>query len=254
MKSKFTLRKEIKIAMALVMLLFVVAFSERKLGSVVVNDVLIKIENIEENHFLDDHDIVRLMKLEHDNLIGAELDRLNLKEIEDRIKSDRFVKDADLYSDVKGNLVVRTTLRRPVARLIRTDGPDAYIAEDGTLMPVSGKFTARVMLISGSLVHQLAMHENINATEQGKQVMDLIMRINRDAFWKAQIAQLDISRKGKINILPQVGGQVIEFGRPENIETKLMKLKVFYKEILPEMGWNRYKRVNLEFEGQLIAE
>jgi cell division protein FtsQ len=29
---------------------------------------------------------------------------------------------------------------------------------------------------------------------------------------------------------------------------------IFYKEILPQRGWTRYERVNLEYDGQIIAE
>ena len=55
-------------------------------------------------------------------------------------------------------------------------------------------------------------------------------------------------------MFPQVGGQLIEFGKPENLESKFKKLMIFYKEILPKHGWNAYERVNLEYEGQIIAE
>ncbi|HCM77420.1 MAG TPA: cell division protein FtsQ, partial [Cytophagales bacterium] len=72
--------------------------------------------------------------------------------------------------------------------------------------------------------------------------------------WKAQIAQLDFNKAGKIFIYPQVTGQIVEFGLPENFETKFQKLMVFYKEILPQMGWTKYERVNVEYEGQVIAE
>jgi cell division protein FtsQ len=60
--------------------------------------------------------------------------------------------------------------------------------------------------------------------------------------------------KGRINIIPQVGGQTIEFGRAEDLNIKLRKLKIFYKEILPQMGWNKYKRISLEYAGQIVAE
>ena len=55
-------------------------------------------------------------------------------------------------------------------------------------------------------------------------------------------------------MLPQVGDERIEFGLPVNEEVKLRKLRIFYKEILPKTGWNQYKRVNLEYEGQIVAE
>jgi cell division protein FtsQ len=151
-------------------------------------------------------------------------------------------------------LVVRATLRRPIARLIRNDGPDGYIAEDGTVMPVSEKFTTRVVLISGSFVRQQLQTGNLNTSTEGKQIMEMLKIIREDEFWRAQLAQLDIDSKARVTILPQVGGQIIQFGTPENLEVKFKKLRIFYKEILPQKGWNTYERVNLEYEGQIIAE
>jgi cell division protein FtsQ len=253
-KINFNIKRELKITAILAVVFVLIAFSERKQGSVSVKDIVIKIENIEGNQFIDESDIVDLMQLDEENLKGASLDKLNLKQIETRIKTNRFVKDAQLYSDLKGNLVVKATLRRPVARLIRNDGPDGYIAEDGTVMPVSDKFTTRVVLISGSYIRGLLSLENLNKTEETKNLMTMLDMIREDDFWRAQIAQLDIDSKGHINIMPQIGGQIIEFGVANNLETKFKKMKIFYKEILPQRGWNTYKRVNLEYEGQIIAE
>jgi cell division protein FtsQ len=159
-----------------------------------------------------------------------------------------------LYGDWKGNLVVNVELRRPIARIVQEDASDAYIAEDGTIMPVSEKFTSRVVLISGSLVKKLLESEDLNKTEYGPPLLELLALIRADDFWRAQVAQLDMGTDGKITIFPQVTGQRIEFGKPENIEMKFRKLMIFYKEILPQRGWTKYKRVNLEFDGQVIAE
>ncbi len=254
MKIKFNIKRELKITAILAVVFGLIAFSERRQGAVAVRDIVIKIENIESNQFIDESDIIDLMQLDEENLKGASLDKLNLKQIETRIKMNRFVKDAQLYSDLKGNLVVKATLRRPVARLVRNDGPDGYIAEDGTVMPVSDKFTTRVVLISGSYIRGLLSLENLNKNEETKKLMTMLEMIREDDFWRAQIAQLDIDSKGRISIMPQIGGQVIEFGVADNLETKFRKMKIFYKEILPQRGWNTYKRINLEYEGQIIAE
>lgn len=254
MKLNFNIKREIKITAILAVVFGLIAFSERKQGSVAVKDIVIKIENIANNQFIDESDIIDLMQLNQENLKGAPLDRINLKQIETRIRKNRFVKDAELYSDLKGNLVVRAMLRRPIARLVRNDGPDAYIAEDGTVMPVSDKFTARVVLISGSYIKRLVTFENLNKNEETKSLMTMLHMIREDDFWRAQIAQLDIDSKGQITVMPQVGGQIIEFGVANNLETKFKKMKIFYKQILPQRGWNVYKRVNIAYEGQIIAE
>jgi cell division protein FtsQ len=254
MKINFNIRKRVKIIIAVLIVCGIIAFAERHQSSASIRDITIKMVNVNENHFLDESDIVNLMQLNKETLKGATLDRVNLKDVEKKIKSEPFIKDAQLYSDLKGNLVVKTELRRPIARLVRNDGPDGYIAEDGTVMPVSDKFTARVVLMSGSYVNQLLKQNNVNDTEDGKNLIALLNVIREDDFWAAQIAQLDIDSKARITLFPQVGDEKIEFGKPENIEVKFKKLMIFYKEILPRMGWNKYGRVNLEYEGQIVAE
>ncbi|MBX2963942.1 MAG: cell division protein FtsQ [Cyclobacteriaceae bacterium] len=254
MKVKFTIGNKLKVGAALLVLVLVIGFSERQYGDGTVNDVVIKVQNIRENHFLDEQDIIALMQLDYSNLKGASLKRLNLKMIEDRIKSDPFINTAQLYYDVKGNLMVTATLRRPIARIIRHDGPDAYIAEDGTIMPISEKYTARVVLISGSYTKQFLQLNNITEHNDGQELMTMLHNIRKDDFWRAQIAQLDIDGKGRIFIMPQVGSQTIAFGHADKLDAKLRKLKIFYKEILPQMGWNKYNRISLEFDGQIVAE
>jgi cell division protein FtsQ len=253
MKAKFSIRKEIKIAVVLIGLSFLIAFSERKRGGSVCKDIVVELDNLNENHFLDEADVMQLVEGSGQPVKGIGIDRINLKEIEKKIKYDKHILDAELFGDLKGNLIVNVELRRPIARIVQNDAPDAYIAEDGVVMPVSDKYTSRVVLISGAVKHLLES-EDLNKSEEGKQLMEMIEFINKDKFWKAQVAQLDISKDGKIVIFPQVTGQRVEFGKAQNIEVKFKKLMIFYKEILPTRGWTRYERVNLEYEGQVVAE
>lgn len=253
MKTKFSIRKEIKVAVAILGLSFLIAFSERKQGGAVCKDIVVELDNLSENHFLDEADVLHLVEGSGEPVKGVGINRIKLKEIEKKLKYDKHILDAELFGDLKGNLIVNVELRRPIARIVQNDAPDAYIAEDGVIMPVSEKYTARVVLISGA-VKQLLESEDLNRTEEGKQLMAMIEFINADPFWKAQVAQLDIQKNGKVVIYPQVTGQLVEFGKPENLKVKFKKLMVFYKEILPTRGWTRYERVNLEYEGQVVAE
>src|SRR5690348_1595868 len=187
MKFKFNLKREIKIGAAIVVVLAFIGFTERRQGDIAVKDITIKVENVEGNHFLEEEDIVDLMALNQEGVKGTTLDKVNLKDLEKKIKMNPFIKDAQLYSDLKGNLVVKAEVRRPIARIVRNDGPDGYIAEDGTVMPVSEKFTSRVVLISGGYVRQLLKQKNVSETESGVQLMELINTIRDDEFWNAQI-------------------------------------------------------------------
>lgn len=254
MKIKFNVKRELKITAAVLVVVMGIAFTEHKNTDVVIKDVTVRIDNIHNNHFLEESDIMSLTQLNIQNVRGASTSKIKLKEIEKKIKKDPFVKNAEMYTDLKGNLIVRVELRRPVARIVRNDGPDGYIAEDGTIMPVSDKFTARVILISGSYMRKLLQMGNLNKTPEGKDLLSLITSIRNDEFWNALLTQMDMDNKGRITMIPQVGEERIEFGTADNQQVKLKKLKIFYSDILPRVGWNKYHRVNLEYHGQLVAE
>lgn len=254
MKLKLNIRTEVKVAFALIAVSSLIAFSERKQGGSVCKDIVVELDNLNENHFLDEADIMKLVESSGQPVKGISIDRVPLKEIEAKLELDKHIADAQLFGDLKGNLIVNVELRRPVARIVQEDAPDAYIADDGTVMSTSDKYTSRVVLVSGAFVKSLLAMQNLMKNEEGQKIMEMINFVNEDRFWRAQVAQLDINKQGKITIYPQVTGQRVEFGKAESIEDKFKRLMIFYKEILPTRGWTKYERVNLEYEGQVIAE
>jgi cell division protein FtsQ len=253
-KWKLSIRKEVRVAFALLGVCALIGFSERKQIRVTCKSVTVEINNDHENYFMDEAQVMNLLNSTYPMMVGADVNGLNFREIEVKLMTDSHIEDAQLFADLKGNIVVRTELRRPIARIVRNVGPDAYIAADGTIMPVSDKYTSRVMLVSGGFGEQVFASANMSDVEQGQDILAMIRFISEDEFWKAQVAQLDIDRDGDIRILPQVTGQVVEFGKATDIETKFSKLMIFYKEILPQRGWTKYDRVNLKYEGQIIAD
>lgn len=254
MKAKFNIKKEIRVAAALIGLSFLIAFSERKQAGVVCKDIVVELENINDNHFLDENDVLRLVENSGESIKGTGIGRIDLRSIEKKLKYDKHIKEAELYGDLKGNLMVMVEMRRPIARIVQEDGPDAYISEEGVVMGVSDKFSSRVMIVSGRFVKRLLEIGDLRKMEEGQRLLEMIHFINENKFWKAQVAQLDISSQGDITMYPQITGQLVEFGTSENFEEKFRKLMVFYKEILPEKGWTRYERVNLKYQGQVVAE
>ncbi len=253
MKVKFSIRNEIRIAAALVLVSFLIAFSERKQGGVLCTNVVVELENIHDNHFLDEADVIRLVNQSAPGLKGMSVNRIDLRAIEKALMTDRHIRDAELYGDLKGNLVVRVELRRPIARIVQDDAPDAYVAEDGVVMGISDKFSSRVMILSGKGMKKLVEAGDLMKVEAGVQLMDMMEFILDDSFWTAQVAQMDVNTHDEITLYPQVTGQVVEFGTANRYEDKLHKLMVFYKEILPQKGWTRYEKVNLTYDGQIIA-
>ncbi|PGH39327.1 MAG: cell division protein FtsQ [Candidatus Nephrothrix sp. EaCA] len=245
---------EIKMGFALLGICFFIAFVESKQSGVACSDIIVELDNEQENYFLDEKEVKNLILNSGQRILGTSMSRIHLRELEARMRRDKHVLRADIFGDMKGNLIVGVKLRQSIARLVQSDAPDAYVATDGVIMPVSDKFTPRVLLISGAKTKELLEKSDMKATEDGKKLFAMIEFINGSPFWKAQIAQLDVNKKSEIVIYPQITSQRVEFGTPDDAERKFHKLMIFYKQILPQQGWNQYTRVNLEYEGQIVAE
>lgn len=231
-----------------------IGFVGKKQHEKIINKIDIRIDNPYESYFIDKNDLMNLITENGtENITGKGFDELSLKEIEKRVNRHRFVQRAEVFKDLRGNLVVNAYQTVAIARVVQTDGPDAYISDKGNILPVSDKFTPRVIIIGGDYTRKLVRSDLTKDTTSAK-IFDLIKFIQADEFWNAQVAQLDINRKGEITFYPQVGNQLIEFGKAEDIEKKFKKLDIFYKEILPRKGWDAYSRVNLKYKDQIICE
>jgi cell division protein FtsQ len=51
-----------------------------------------------------------------------------------------------------------------------------------------------------------------------------------------------------------MGDQLIVFGEATEIPEKFNKLKLFYKKVMPAVGWGRYHTICLQYTGQVVAK
>lgn len=220
-----------------------------------VNDVFIDIQDQEDNYFIDHLELMDLINDTHtEYVMSSTLSGLDLKVLENRIEQHAFIKDAQLYYDIKGNLQVDVKQAKPIARIYSSTGEDQYIDFDGAVLPVNAKHTARVPLLEVS--DNWTWSQTLLEDETGQQLLALLKIIEGDEFWRAQIAHLFLNKKAEIEMIPQVTKQRIVFGAMEEEELahKFKKLKTFYTEILPNKGWNTYSIVNLKFKDQIVCE
>lgn len=254
MKFRLNIKKEIKLFSVVILSVSMIAFVEKKQGDQVCQDISISVHDNGTNYFLDKEEVYRMITNDdEDILLGSPYEKIDLKSIERRILTNKYVKTAEAYTNLRGQVFVDVTLNVPIARFIIDGKKDFYICQSGKIMPVSEKYTSRVLLLSGEYLKHIP-EGNIRTDSSYQHLFELVKYIHQDEFWKAQIAQLDIDRRGYVTLYPQVTKQYIEFGKPVNIEDKFLKLSIFYKKILPSRGWNHYTRVNIEFKDQIVCE
>ncbi len=247
-------KKPITVALMGIIMFLLIGFVERNQHDKLCNNIAVEIDNQLENHFINEQDLVALITQNgNKQIIGAPLYKLPLKKIEQEVTNHIYVEDAEVYKDLKGNLVVKVVQNRPIARIVRPYAPDAYISEHGEILPVSDRYTARVIIVKGQLSERI-IEEGLTEKNKGDDLLKLLKYLQTNNWWQAQIAEISLDRLGNITMYPQIGKQEIYFGRAEKLDEKFNKLDIFFKQILPYKGWNHYKKVNVNFKDQIICE
>lgn len=244
--------KGIGLLLSSMLLVLVIVFAEARRAGRPCRGIVITIVGQEKQQFVEERDLRKcLIANTATPILGTPLQLLKTRSIENIVKTNNFVREGVAYKSWKGDLKIVILPRRPIARIIYPCQQSQYIDEDGTLLPLSKQYTARVLLVETA---QRVVEESLSAHAYGTALLALLNHIDRDPFWRAQITYMRIDEKGKIVMHTQISKQRIEFGPPEAIEKKLAKLALFYKQIIPSKGWNTYKRVNIEFDNQIVCE
>ena len=63
---------------------------------------------------------------------------------------------------------------------------------------------------------------------------NLFKFLQKDKFWNAQIEQIYVKYNGDVNLVPRVGGQIIEMGKLTNYEEKLENWKKSIRRLSPK--------------------
>jgi cell division protein FtsQ len=239
----------------LLILVVFIGFIEKKSAGRRLAGIEVYVRGISDVYFVDEKDILQTLKSEFPLLeqgTATAMAEINLHLIEKKVENHPFVKNAEVFSDQKGNIKVEIEQHIPIARISRPRAADGYVSTEGLILPTSSKYTSRVLILYGNYAETLLDTENLE--DVAPELMDLIRFIHKDPFWRAQITELEIPRKGDIRLHQQVGKQVIEFGDASEIEEKFKKINLFYEEILPNKGWNTYSRINIKYKGQIVCE
>ena len=210
------------------------------------NDMIFDISS--QNSFLNSEEIFDLT-----NDIINDSSIIDLNYLEEKIKSNKFIKDIEIYNNLNNVINININQFKPYARLINNIGDDYYIDKNGEIFPVSNKYSERVLLIFFKNYKNIDKEKNINFFQNGNEIFKLINYINRNDFYKKQISQINVLKDGEIIMIPQITKQKIYFGNTDNMEIKFKKLELFYKNILPTKGWNYYESVNLKFKNQIVC-
>lgn len=221
----------------------VTAFNKPEDAAMVCQQVRITIAGDVAEGFLTTADVERMLKADHIDPRGLALGQINTRQIEEHLQAKALIEEAQCYTTQNGNVCINIRQRTPVVRVMAQNGDDYYVDNNGQPLPRSS-YTANLMVATGYITPRYA--------EQ--RLAPMANLILKDAFWRSQVVQLNILRDGSVELVPRVGDHIVYLGQPTGLTRKLSRLRKFYLYGLSQAGWNKYSRISVEFDNQIICK
>jgi cell division protein FtsQ len=232
-------------------LVVLMSFIEIKKSEMVCKDVKIYIPG--SQYFIDKKVVENILHLSSFSLVGRKIDNINLHDLENRLKANPFVEYAKVYADMDGIIMMEVEQRQPIMRIMNQFEQDFYIDKNGLKLPMSANFTARVLAANGFIDEPFGGKVDTLHTLLAKDLFKTMKYITADSLWNAQISQVYVNPAHEIELIPRVGNQRILLGNADSIERKFSNLLAFYKQALPQVGWDAYKLINIKYANQVIG-
>ena len=214
------------------------------------SDANIKINHLDGNYLIDEQTILNTIKRKFP--INQKIDTRYLENLENFLKINPQVKEAQAFIDNSGKLNVSITQRRPILRVITRDGLNFYIDKEGEKFPTSKLYTVKVPVVTGISTEKNGSVGKI----KGKFLLRVLVVQNyiaEDQFLAALFGQMMVKDNGEILLLPRIGDFAIELGDETELTEKFKNLKIFFGEGLKNVGWEKYKNINVKYKGQVIC-
>ena len=203
--------------------------------------VVINVSN-DENGNLSNENIVDLLCCNGLDPYGKLIDSIRCTEIEMCINEISLVKECQAYKTTDRFIAIEIDCREPILKVNDSNGNEYYIDSDGNR--ITGVHKA---------IHLPVATGDISEEMQKTDLKEIASAIYNNEFWLAQIQQIHFDVDGGIILVPRVGSHIIEFGKAEEIAEKLEKLYTFYTKGLNKVGWDKYEKLNIEYNDKVIC-
>lgn len=201
------------------------------------------------NFFIDEKGIINELKSSA-SIKGQLISAIDLRALEARLRRDKWIANAELYFDNNGALNVTVEEKVPVARIFTSSGSSFYIDSACNRLPLSEKLSARVPMFTSFPSDRPTLSKP--DSELLANARDLAVCIEKDDFWKAQTAQVDITPNG-FEMIPTLGNHVVELGKDGDWQKKFERLFSFYKQVWAKVGFEKYEKIDVQYDGQVVA-
>lgn len=192
--------------------------------------------------FITDKEVKKLLTEKNLYPEKKRIGTINVRQLEETLSKHPFISKAECYLTSEGKVGIEIYQRIPILRVMSSNGDNYYIDQSGKIMNATGK-PIHVAVATGFIDRKFAQNE----------LYELGLYLQHSPFWNAQVEQINVTPKKELEIVPRVGDHILFLGKATDFEEKFSKLQTFYSKVLNRIGWNKYERISIEFNNQIIG-
>lgn len=194
-------------------------------------------------HFVNKTEILELAKSQLGHLEGIPLDSINKNLLEDTIKKNPFVEDAQVFRTAGNACKIEITQRSPILR-IWTEEESYYLDKEGYRMPTGSKYAALVHIYRGKISQEFAK----------KELLAFQKYLDNNMFWAEMIDYIVVNSKEELTLYLRAKSGEIYLGEAQNVAKKLEKLLLFINKVGKHNGMGNYESIDLRFDNQVVVK
>ncbi|MDF9829250.1 cell division protein FtsQ/DivIB [Parabacteroides sp. PF5-6] len=206
------------------------------------DEILIVVKDSLNKHFVNEQDVLTVLKKVDLDPLNKPMNQINTESIEKELMNNQMIANVEAYKTPSGKIKLEIEQKIPVLRVIGAGG-SYYVDNRGSTMPVSARYVAHVPVASGNVEKELAVTD----------LYKFALFLQKNDFWNHQIGQIYVDSRNEVELIPMVGNHRIVLGTLDAFEEKLENLQLFYEQVIPKMGWERYKIINLKYKDQIVC-
>jgi cell division protein FtsQ len=203
---------------------------------------------IEGNRIVNTNEIIQLTQVQ----IGALLYKADLTAIQQNVMSHHYIKDAVIERNLPNTIHIQIRERVPIA-MVNLSEP-LYLDEDGVVLPktVSYKIFDLPMISGISAMKPFVLGSTITQPDEieALQLLAVLRTVNRPLYHN--ISEVQVRNGGDIVLYSAEGGVPIIFGRGD-LSGKLIRLEIFWNDIVRTRGVQYLQYVDLRFQDQIVS-
>ncbi len=202
----------------------------------------VQVINADSTSFVTPQGVLNDLKGQGIKLVGKRMGDIDASEIEEALRLSPYLENADIVKCQDGKVLIRVSQLVPVFRVF-DGGSSYYVNRAGKHMSATNYYHSDVPVVQGHFTRKFPPTH----------LLPLIDYVESDSLLHSLVTMYIMRDTNNIILVPSISGHVVNIGNVSGLENKFAKLKLFYREVMPQRGWNTFDTISVKWNHQVVA-